>query len=101
MALGASPTADAFADEDDQPDGGFNANWESTEFSGTQDFRDTVLNNLDMDRAELNNLFEMANGETTEHNEHQGDYTHKLVFRMDNGKLLCDFDGQETVICQR
>lgn len=91
MALGASPTADCFvssADDDDDDvwkllvDG----------FEENDEFRQTVLQNLDDDVSEVS---ELEIGEECVLSEYCGDSRYDLKFWRDQNGLFVDFNGDE------
>ena len=95
MALGASPTADAFADADDQPDDdfdrAFNGDDPAIGTGDNDDFRETVLQNLDDE--DIKNIKTLENGDKTTITQYWGGYGISIDIVNDNGKLLCIFDG--------
>lgn len=95
MALGASPTADAFADEDDYPDDAFQTAYngeDETIGNGDNDgFRSDVLQNLD--DSDIEAVQELEPGETAEFSQFWGQYEIVIKITRAGDKLLCVFDG--------
>jgi excisionase family DNA binding protein len=96
MALGASRTADAFADEDDYPDEVFQIAYDGENEAigkGYNDqFRSDVLGNLDDD--DINAVKELEVGETAKFSQYWGQYKIEISVTLTADKrLLCVFDG--------
>lgn len=92
MALGGSPTADCFCDDDDD-DSEEIWNQIVDGFEEDDEFRQTVLQNLDSD---LEAVTDMEIGEECVLCEYCGDYRYNLKFWRDQNGLFVDFDGVET-----
>lgn len=84
MALGASPTANCFADENDSPDEEFDKNYEGA-IKIDADFYKTVLNNLD----EIPEFDDIEIGETLTETQYWGSFPMKFVFKkMADGSII-------------
>ncbi|MFW5804282.1 MAG: hypothetical protein ACOCWG_03515 [bacterium] len=103
-ALGASPTADTFAGEDDYPDDEFDKNFDGKGKFGMGDnteFRLAVLENLDISKRELQEIKNLDEGETFEHSEYWGPYYEiKIVFKRIGRDVIVDFNGEESFIAE-
>ena len=105
MALGASKTADCFAtDGKDYPNDKFDNAYEGLnekiQDGNNTEFRKNILENLDLCRNEIMDIEKLDSNEEFNHSEFWGDYEFKLVFSNQCGKIVCDFDGEESFICE-
>jgi hypothetical protein len=96
MALGASRTADAFADEDDYPDDAFQSAYDGEDETigkgDNDEFRSDVLGNLNDD--DINAVKDLEVGETAKFSQYWGQYEIAIsVTRTSDNRLLCVFDG--------
>jgi hypothetical protein len=93
MALGASPTADCFADDNDYPDENFNISFQELN-PDCDNFRELVLSNLDITIEDFNEIKELEIGEQFEHKEWWGEYGIPIIFKkMESGEITCIFDN--------
>lgn len=88
-AFGGTPTADCFADEDDQPDEEFNA-----KFNGELPIDPTdVLYSLDCDEDTLAQISSISIGESYVHTEYWGgNYEYQIRFSNQSGVIIAETD---------
>ena len=101
-ALGASSTADCFADADDYPDDDFYKKWNGYDELcqvGNVDFQKSILSNLDLSKSDIEDIKNLENGETYNHSEFWGEEI-KITFYRDHDNIICDFDSVATYVCE-
>jgi hypothetical protein len=96
MALGASQRADCFTDADDSPDEEFEVAFmgEDDEIGtgDNDDFRETVLQNLD--DQDIEDVEELQDGDEASLCQYWGDYKININIKKTNSRLWCTFDGK-------
>lgn len=99
-ALGASPTADCCADADDSTDDEFDSKWNDERIGHTDDFRTSVLQNLDLSKSDIVGIMELEEDEEYEHQEFWGNSEINITFKNVNGEIICNYDGEAEYKCE-
>ena len=104
MALGASRTADCFADADDYPDDDFDTNFNGDGEIGNgcnDEFRKNVLCELDVDKSFIDDIKNLTpEDDPIKHNEYWGNNAITIIFKNVDGKIMCNYNNEENYICE-